>query len=119
MSGKHRDINSALELFRQAKTWVEQSADKVEEIEYLRKLRPEHISKELFFREYVHVVVASGFNVSVAYKIEQNLEGPLKGYDVKAIAVDDEEVRRAQCLQTRGQGEGHCRHGLISGISRP
>ena len=50
---------------------------------------------EVFFREYVHVVLASGFRVSVAHKIERDLEGPLKEYDVEAIVLDHEEVRRA------------------------
>ena len=87
---------AALAHFKKARAWIEQSADRAEQIEGFRKLRPKDVTtKEQFFEQYVYVVLSSGFRASVAEKKWDDLEGPLKGYDVKAIAVAHEKVRRA------------------------
>ncbi|MBM3944356.1 MAG: hypothetical protein FJ317_02570 [SAR202 cluster bacterium] len=80
--------------FQKAKRWIEQS-EYAEEAKNLQALYPNRVDAAAFFREYAHVVLASGYKWSNLDRLYPSLSKALRDFDYLEIADTPESVRRA------------------------
>jgi hypothetical protein len=65
------------------------------EVEYYRNLRPEHVTREVFFNEYRHVMFAAGYSNRNLEALAPRLTRAFRDYDIAFIAVDPYQIRCA------------------------
>ena len=82
-----------LKHFKVAMAWVEQNGK--DQLECFRWLTPDGLTRDGFFAQYVHVVLVTGYRVSIVEAKYPRLNVAFMDYDCDAIAKFPEEVREA------------------------
>jgi thermostable 8-oxoguanine DNA glycosylase len=85
--------NDAVALYRKCLAWAVHSGYQ-REIKKFRRLRLRNVDARYFFREYAHVVLASGFRYARVDDLRQKLGAAFKNWDFEKVADNASSVKR-------------------------